>query len=108
MYTRCFGEITSEASLHARQAVRGFQENLTIATAKHFPGHSTAPGDEHFFLTVNDDDEQTVRADYLPLFVRHQDGITGTLYQRPVSLFRFFQRLLGLFAFRYFLNQQVT
>ena len=68
MYTRCFSELPTEISRHAVQAVRGLQENLIIATGKHFPNHSTAPGDEHFFLTVNDEDEETVRAAYLPPF----------------------------------------
>jgi len=68
MYTRCFGEITSEVSSHVKQAVRGLQENLVMATAKHFPSHSTAPGDEHFMLPVNYDSEQTVRDRYLPPF----------------------------------------
>ncbi|MFC1888964.1 glycoside hydrolase family 3 protein, partial [Thermodesulfobacteriota bacterium] len=45
------------------------QENLVIATSKHFPSHSTALGDSHFVLPVNDDDEQTVRDEYLPPFI---------------------------------------
>ncbi|MFC1888518.1 glycoside hydrolase family 3 protein, partial [Thermodesulfobacteriota bacterium] len=69
MYTRCFGEISAEVTAHARQAVRGLQENLVIAASKHFPSHSTAPGDEHFILPVNEDDEQTVRDQYLPPFI---------------------------------------
>ena len=68
MYTRCFGELSSEVTRHASQAVRGLQENLVVATAKHFPSHSTAPGDEHFILPVNDDSEQTIRDLYLPPF----------------------------------------
>ena len=68
MYTRCFGERSPEVTRHAAQAVRGLQQNLVIATAKHFPSHSTAPGDEHFILPVSDDDEQTIRDLYLPPF----------------------------------------
>jgi len=68
MYTRSFGELPAEISRHAVQAVQGLQENRVIATGKHFINHSTAPGDEHFFLTVNDDDEETVREAYLPPF----------------------------------------
>jgi len=69
MYTRCFGELTEDITAHVSQAVRGLQENLVVATAKHFPSHSTAPGDEHFTLTVNTDNEQTVREKYLPPFI---------------------------------------
>jgi len=69
MYTRCFGERTKDVSLNTQQAVRGLQENRVIATAKHFPSHSTAPGDEHFFLTVNNEDEKSVREKYLPPFI---------------------------------------
>ncbi len=69
MYTRCFGEQTDNVSALTAQAVRGFQKNLVMATAKHFPSHSTTPGDEHFDLTVNEEDEQSVREKYLPPFV---------------------------------------
>jgi len=74
MYTRCFGELASEVSSHVRQAVIGLQENGVIATAKHFPSHSTAPGDEHFTLSVNSDDEKTVRNLYLPPFIAAIDA----------------------------------
>jgi len=70
MYTRCFGELSGEVTRHAGQAVRGLQENLVVATPKHFPSHSTAPGDEHFVLPINDDDEQTVRSQYFPPFIQ--------------------------------------
>jgi beta-N-acetylhexosaminidase len=69
MYTRCFGEPTEIVTRHAGQAVRGLQEHRVLATAKHFPSHSTAPGDEHFVLPVNREDEQTVRERYLPPFI---------------------------------------
>ncbi len=68
MYTRCFGELTSEVKAHARAATLGLRENLVIATAKHFPSHSTAPGDEHLTLPVNTDDEATIRENYFPPF----------------------------------------
>ena len=68
MYTRCFGEHTATVADHVRHAVPGFQESLVIAAAKHFPGHSTAPGDEHSGLTVNDETEQAVREKYFPPF----------------------------------------
>jgi beta-N-acetylhexosaminidase len=74
MYTRCFGERSADVTAHTAQAVRGLQEQLVIASAKHFPSHSTAPGDEHFFLTVNEDDEQTVRDEYLPPFRAAMDA----------------------------------
>ena len=69
MYTRCFGELSSEVTAHAPQAVRGLQENRVVACVKHFPSHSTAPGDEHFTLPANREDEETVRTRYLPPFV---------------------------------------
>ncbi|MDP8224305.1 MAG: glycoside hydrolase family 3 N-terminal domain-containing protein [Candidatus Lernaella stagnicola] len=69
MYTRCFGESSEEVSQHVAQAVRGLQGRLVMATAKHFPSHATAPGDEHFMLPVNDADEETVRREYLPPFI---------------------------------------
>jgi len=68
MYTRSFSELPSEITRHAVQAVQGLQDNRVIATGKHFPNHSTAPGDEHYFLTVNDEDEETVREAYFPPF----------------------------------------
>lgn len=68
MYTRCFGQDTQDVSANTKQAVRGFQSNLIVATAKHFPGHSTAPGDEHTELTINDDSESDVRKYNLPPF----------------------------------------
>jgi beta-N-acetylhexosaminidase len=69
MYTRCFGQLAAHVTPHAAQAVRGLQEQLVMATPKHFPSHSTAPGDEHFMLPVNREDEQTVREHYLPPFI---------------------------------------
>ncbi len=69
MYTRCFGEQTEAVADHTAQAVRGLQKNLIMATPKHFPSHSTAPGDEHYDLTVNEEDEQSVRQKYLPPFI---------------------------------------
>ena len=69
MYTRCFGQPSDLVTRHAAQAVRGLQEHRVLATAKHFPSHSTAPGDEHFVLPVNRDDEQTIREKYLPPFI---------------------------------------
>jgi len=74
MYTRCFGELPSAVSSHVEQAVLGLQENGVVAAAKHFPSHSVAPGDEHFVLPVNGDDEQTVRSLYLPPFVAAIDA----------------------------------
>jgi beta-N-acetylhexosaminidase len=69
MYTRCFGEDTERVSEMVRQAVRGFQKNLVIATAKHFPSHSTAPGDEHYELIFNNESRQEVRSKYFPPFI---------------------------------------
>lgn len=68
MYTRCFGENTDDVAAYTKQAVRGFQENLVVATAKHFPSHSTAEGDEHTGLVVNNESEETVRERYFPPF----------------------------------------
>ena len=74
MYTRSFGERTAEVTAHAGPAVRGLQDNRVIATGKHFPNHSTTPGDEHYSLTVNDDDEATLREVYLPPFTAAIDA----------------------------------
>ena len=68
MYTRSFGETAEAVVDHARQSVRGFQENLVIAAGKHFPSHSTAMGDEHSMLPVNEESEQAVRTKYFPPF----------------------------------------
>ena len=79
MYTRCFGERTEDVTAQVPQAVRGLQENLIIATAKHFPSHSTAPGDEHFTLPVNNEDEQAVRTKYIPPFIAAIDAGTDMI-----------------------------
>ena len=68
MYTRCFGEDPEHVSAMVAEAVRAFQENLVIATAKHFPSHSTAPGDEHRGAVFNDESRQAVRDRYFPPF----------------------------------------
>ena len=68
MYTRCFGEDTDQAAAMVRQAVRGFQENLVIATVKHFPSHSTASGDEHWGAVYNEESAEAVRNKYFPPF----------------------------------------
>jgi beta-N-acetylhexosaminidase len=68
MYTRCFGEDTLDVSDMTAQAVRGFRDNLVIGTAKHFPSHSTARGDEHDGSVVNVESEQAVRTKYFPPF----------------------------------------
>lgn len=62
MYTRCFGEDADLIADNAVEAVRADVERHIIATAKHFPGHGTAPGDEHAGLTVNDSTEAEIRA----------------------------------------------
>jgi len=66
MYTRCFGEDTGQVTAHAAAAVHGSQRRLVAATAKHFPGQTAAPGDEHTELPVANQDEATLRAVYLP------------------------------------------
>jgi len=99
MYTRCFGELSSEVAGHAVQAIRGFQENLVVATAKHFPGHSTAPGDEHFVLPVNDKDEQTVRDLYLPPFAAAIDAGTDMMMTTH-AVFSALDELPGTFSYR--------
>ena len=68
MYTRCFGEDTDEVAKHAFRAVRATQQRLVAATAKHFPGQSAAPGDEHYSLPVAEQSEEEMRAIYLPPF----------------------------------------
>lgn len=68
MYTRCFGEDTQDVAENTKQSVAGFQSNLIVASAKHFPGHSTAPGDEHTELTINSESESEVRKNNLPPF----------------------------------------
>ena len=68
MYMRSFGERVDQVTAHAAQAVRGFQEQLVLATAKHFPGHGTAVGDDHAQAVVNYESEETIRAYHLPPF----------------------------------------
>jgi beta-N-acetylhexosaminidase len=68
MYMRSFGEDTAKVSAHAVQSVRGFQKNLVIATAKHFPGQGTATGDDHAGMVVNNEPEEVIREKYLPPF----------------------------------------
>ncbi|HPQ68139.1 MAG TPA: glycoside hydrolase family 3 N-terminal domain-containing protein [bacterium] len=66
MYTRCFGEDTAAVAEHAAAAVTGLRAELVAPTAKHFPGQTAAPGDEHTDLVVSELDEATLRAVYLP------------------------------------------
>ena len=66
MYTRCFGEDTAAVSEHAAAAVAGLRAELVAPTAKHFPGQTAAPGDEHTALVVSELNETTLRAVYLP------------------------------------------
>lgn len=68
MYTRCFGERTVEVSRHAHAAVLGTERRRIAATAKHFPGQTAAPGDEHTEFPICDLDEHTLRETYLPPF----------------------------------------
>jgi len=68
MYTRCFGEQTERVKVHGRQAVRALQEKRVVATIKHYPGQTAAPGDTHEVLAVSELDEQTIREVYLPPF----------------------------------------
>jgi beta-N-acetylhexosaminidase len=68
MYTRCFGSETDEVAAHAAASVQALQDNLVIATAKHFPGQTAAPGDEHYTEPVSELTEQEMRDIYLPPF----------------------------------------
>lgn len=74
MYTRCFGEDTGDVAAHSAMAVEGFQMNLIIATAKHFPSHSTASGDEHHEMPVNLESQEAVREKYFPPFQASVDA----------------------------------
>ncbi|MCB9479742.1 MAG: glycoside hydrolase family 3 protein [Deltaproteobacteria bacterium] len=79
MYTRCFGELTDEVSAHAAQAVQGFQGQLVIAAAKHFPGQTAAPGDEHFGIVTAKQSERKIRKTYLPPFESAIDAGTDMI-----------------------------
>ncbi len=68
MYMRAFGEDTQLVAEHAAQAVRAFQDQLVVATAKHFPGQGQGHGDTHAGMVVNNDSEELIREKYLPPF----------------------------------------
>jgi beta-N-acetylhexosaminidase len=79
MYTRSFGEDLRSIEKHGPAAVIGLQEQLVIATPKHFPNHSTATGDEHFSLPVNSESESEVRARYFPVWQNAIDAGTDMI-----------------------------
>lgn len=68
MYTRCFGESTQDVAAMVSNAVVGFQSNLIIAAAKHYPNHSTAAGDEHHGPVTNTESESAIRSKYFPAY----------------------------------------
>ncbi|MBZ0273149.1 glycoside hydrolase family 3 C-terminal domain-containing protein [bacterium] len=69
MYTRTFGGLTDWVSRHARASVSAMTARRIIATAKHFPGQTAAPGDEHTSVPVSTHTDAELRAIYLPPFI---------------------------------------
>lgn len=49
---RSFGEDPELVAVHGVAAIRGYQQNGVIATAKHFPGHGDTAVDSHLGLAV--------------------------------------------------------
>lgn len=49
---RSFGEDPQQVADHVAEFVRGVEENGTLATAKHFPGHGDVTVDSHMALAV--------------------------------------------------------
>lgn len=49
---RSFGEVRENVSLKSIAYMRGMQDNLVLASAKHFPGHGDTNVDSHYGLPV--------------------------------------------------------
>lgn len=55
---RSFGEDPELVAVHGGAAIRGYQQNGVIATAKHFPGHGDTAVDSHLGLAVVPHDKE--------------------------------------------------
>ncbi len=49
---RSFGESAQEVARYVEEFVRGVEENVALATAKHFPGHGNVSVDSHLALAT--------------------------------------------------------
>ena len=71
---RSFGEDPALVARLGAAAVRGYQENGVLATAKHFPGHGDTALDSHLGLPVVSADMARLEATELPPFVAAIDS----------------------------------
>jgi beta-N-acetylhexosaminidase len=65
---RSFGEDPASVASFVTQFIRGVEENGTLATAKHFPGHGNVSVDSHLALAVVSGDRNELNATELVPF----------------------------------------
>ncbi|WP_040676675.1 beta-N-acetylhexosaminidase [Paenibacillus sanguinis] len=77
---RSFGEHPNRVAAHGTAAIRGYQHEGVIATAKHFPGHGDTDVDSHLGLASVPHDRQRLRqVELLPFRAAIEAGVDAIM-----------------------------